>query len=307
MSHGPTYIEPKGSCIYCGARNVRLTDEHIVPYSLGGAHVLREASCDACADITKRFEQKVARDLWGDARTSFGAPSRRKKERPNHLFMPDPNDTTKSMKIPAREFPAGFVFYKMGRAGLLEGLPESVDISGIWQMVVIDDHKRRETFHQHNPGKLVLKFRHVPNEFGRLLAKIGYGQVLTTFDPSDFRPICVPYILGTKLNVSYVVGGSLEEQKPEPKFGYSLKTAAFGMLDRLMLVAIIRLYANTHAPAYHVVVGDVVGPENVANVTRKLGPDAMMLTALPSRADADEHWMPRQMPLPYWLDSAFGA
>jgi hypothetical protein len=300
VPHGPTYYDSKGSCIYCGAQGVKLTDEHIVPYSLGGSHVLRKASCNACADITKRFEQKVARDLWGLARTSFSAPSRRKKQRPKHLFMPDPNDSTQGMMIPTSEYPAGFVFYKMGRAGLLEGLPETIDVSKVWQMVVIDDHNRRERFHQKNLGKLVLTFRHVPNEFGRLLAKIGYGQVLTTLDPSDFRPICLPYILGTKLNVSFVVGGSLEEQHPELNFGYSLKTAAFGTIDRIMLIALIRLYANTHAPAYHVVVGDVAGIVNVANVIRKLGPGDALPFAAEANRNSGEHWVPKTMPLPFW-------
>src|SRR5262249_35938935 len=119
MSDGPTYIEPKGACIYCGAKGIRLTDEHIVPYSLGGVHVLREASCDARANITKKFEQRVARELWGDARVSFGAPSRRKRERPKHIYMAHATNTTKRVKVRAEEYAGGFVFYKMDRAGLL--------------------------------------------------------------------------------------------------------------------------------------------------------------------------------------------
>ena len=58
----------------------------------------------------------------------------------------------------------------------------------------------------------------------------------------------------------------MEDQHPEPENGYTLSTAAFGTLHRLMLVALIRLYANTHAPAYHVVVGDVFAIENVQRV-----------------------------------------
>ena len=30
--------------------------------------LLLDESCDARADITKRFEQDVAREMWGDAR-----------------------------------------------------------------------------------------------------------------------------------------------------------------------------------------------------------------------------------------------
>ena len=69
-----------------------------------------------------------------------------------------------------------------------------------------------------------------------------------------------------------------------------------------MLAAIIRLYANTHAPAYHVVVGDVLGSKNVAKVIRKLGPGVATPPAIGSKADADDHWVPRLMPLPFWFE-----
>ncbi len=79
MSHGPSKIPTKERCIYCGKADVKLTDEHFLPLSLGGQHVIEKASCLAYADITKKFEQHVARDMWGDARTSgsnltLGAP-----------------------------------------------------------------------------------------------------------------------------------------------------------------------------------------------------------------------------------------
>jgi hypothetical protein len=85
VTHGPTRLPSKGACIYCGATGVRLTDEHILPLSLGGGHVIADASCLACANVTKRFEQDVARELWGDARISYNAPSRRKKQRKTHI------------------------------------------------------------------------------------------------------------------------------------------------------------------------------------------------------------------------------
>ena len=300
MPRGPAYFESKGACIYCGSTGVRLTDEHIVPYALGGAHVLRAASCLRCANITTKFEQRVARELWGDARVSFNAPTRRKRERKRHIVIPDPDDQTKSLTVPASEYPGGLVFYKMCKAGLLQGLPESVDLSGIWQFVVIDDDNRRRTFLEKHPGKLVLRFRHVPDAFGRLLAKIAHGQILTALDPADFRPICLPYIIGQKSNLSYVVGGSLDDQQPEPENGYSLSTAGFGSSDRLMLVALVRLYANTHAPAYHVVVGDVAGAENVSRVMRKLGITDIELVTAAGKPTQPQHWQPDVVPLPFW-------
>ena len=85
----------------------------------------------------------------------------------------------------------------------------------------------------------------------------------------DFRPICVPFILGHKANVSYVVGGTFSEQVPKVNDGYSLRTATFGSADRLMLVALVRLLANTRAPAYHIVVGDVLGADRVEQVIKR--------------------------------------
>lgn len=287
MPHGPTYFESKGACIYCGVKNAQLTDEHIVPYSLGGQHVIRKASCLKCANITKKFEQKVARDLWGDARASFNAPSRRKKERPSIMYM---GDGAGRIGVPAHEFPGGFVFYKMHRAGLLQGFHESVDVSQFWELIVIDDDKRRENFHARYPGKLRMKFRHVPQEFGQVLIKIGYGHILTQLDPTDFHSFCIPYILGQKTNVSYLVGGTMEAVQPMRDFGYHLGTGCFGSSSYMVLTAIIRLYANTHAPEYHVVVGDVTGEEAVKNVMSKLGSGIYS-----SSTDAPSHWAPADM------------
>jgi hypothetical protein len=291
MPRGPHYFKSKGACIYCGTRDELLTDEHIVPYSLGGSHVIRRASCLGCADMTKKFEQKVARDLWGDARTAYNAPTRRKRERKSHITATDPNDRSRVLSIPASEYPGGFVFYKMGKAGLLQGLPEALDLSAAWQLVVVSDDKRRNDYHEKHPGKVTLRFRHVPDAFGRLLCKIAYCQVLTSLDLGDFRPLCLQFITGARTNLSFIVGSS--EGKPEPENGYSLDTMAFGSGSKVMLVAQVRLYANTGAPTYHVVIGDVTGEENVSRVVRKLGKQ----DDIPSTS---EPWLPDVFPLPFW-------
>ena len=205
------------------------------------------------------------------------------------LTLPGGGSDNLPVVIPAAEYPAGFVFYKMCQAGLLQGLPTNVDVSGSWQLVVIDDDGRRKRFLTKYPRTaLTLKFRHVPQAFGRLLAKIGYGHVLTQLDPGDFRPICLPYILGRDANISYIVGGTTEEQTPEPGIGYSLRTAGFGGPDRITLMALIRLLANTHAPAYHVVVGDITGRDRVRRTMQKLG-------TIIDGGNGTQHWLPRPL------------
>ncbi|MBI4967152.1 MAG: hypothetical protein HZC25_03445 [Rhodospirillales bacterium] len=268
-----------------------MTDEHIVPLSLGGQHIILKASCDACADITKRFEQDVARGLWGDARISYNAPSRRKKKRPTHFALGE-------IIVPYSQYPAPMVFYSMTRAGLLEGMPEAVDLSPLWTLVALSDHERNMAFEQKHGAPLTAKFRHVPDSFARLLAKIGYGQVLCSLDPGEFRPICVPYILGKK-NPSFVVGGSALITEPNADVGYMLATTCFGTSDKIMLIATIRLFANNSSPTYHVVVGDVTGRLNVATALEKLG--GIEVQQIDSaRCESGIHWSPACWPLPFW-------
>ena len=67
-----------------------------------------------------------------------------------------------------------------------------------------------------------------------------------------------------------------------------------------MLVAQVRLYANTHAPTYHVVVGDVADEENVGRVIQKLG------VPLQDTA-AGGPWLPDVLPLPFWIKGMPGG
>lgn len=268
MTHGTTYYPSKGACIYCGATGVPLKDEHVVPYSLGGKHVLREASCAQCEKMTSKFERQVARDLWGDARTSFDQPTRRKKQRKAHIEMPNPNEGGRRRLISAAEYPGGFVFYKMGQCGFLRGQPNTTDNLASWQIVVVDDEERRRSFFRKYGHQPVLTFRHVPDAFGRLLAKIGYCQVLTALDPLDFRAFILPYITGEERNTSYLVGS--KDGSPDTGKGYRLTTFAGELADRLILLVEVRLYANTDAPTYEIVVGEVSGEKAVQCARNKL-------------------------------------
>jgi HNH endonuclease len=301
MPHGHTRIASRGACIYCAAHGVDLTDEHVVPFSLGGAHILEDASCRRCAAITTKFERDVAKDMWGDARISYKVPSRRKKKRKIHIVLADPADRSRRVKVPYSEYPAPMLFYKMSRAGLLEGLPDTVDLSSAWQMVAVHDDVKAKGFQQKFGVPLTAKIRHMPESFARLLAKIGYCNLLTILDPGDFRPICLPYILGERKNPSYVVGGALEIAESEA-VGYRLDVVGFGSAERMMLVTEIRLFANVGTPTYHVVVGDVIGNEKVAAMLTKA---EGMITVEPvtwpaASGDKSDHWMPRVWPLPFW-------
>jgi hypothetical protein len=93
-------LQPAGECIYCGC-TVGLSDEHVIPYGLGGDYVLPLASCKQCAATTSRDELKVMRGFMSDARLVAGLPTRRKKQRPtikSHEFY-DQEKTRKMVQL----------------------------------------------------------------------------------------------------------------------------------------------------------------------------------------------------------------
>jgi hypothetical protein len=57
-----TRTSPVGVCIYCGSGD-NLTDEHVLPFGLGGNLVLPKASRKRYAAITPAFEGRVQRGL----------------------------------------------------------------------------------------------------------------------------------------------------------------------------------------------------------------------------------------------------
>lgn len=304
MSYGPTQIPPRGFCIYCGRSGVRLTDEHILPYFIGGAHVLKDPSCDDCAKITSRFELDVSRGLWGDARIAFNAPSRRKNKRQKAILMPDQYNPGQYLRIPAEEYPAAMVFYRMPKAGILQGLPEAVDLSGGWQMSSITDKDKNERFTAKYGQSPIVRFKHVPESFARLLAKIAYGQVLCSLEPNDFRAICVPYILGQKRNLSYIVGGRWSYPEIMPGIGYELRTNCIKFPGKMLIIVEIRILPNNGTPAYHVLVGDVEGDAEAHRVREKIEAtysiDITDINSYKPNSDEDFHWTPSKWPLPTW-------
>ena len=103
---------PANRCIYCGATDGPLGEEHIIPLSLGGRLILPDASCRDCEKITGRFETAVARTMMGNFRIVMGFPTRRPKERPTHLTanVRSTSGLFERIEVPASDFPATIFF-----------------------------------------------------------------------------------------------------------------------------------------------------------------------------------------------------
>jgi hypothetical protein len=76
---------PVEQCIYCGATNVTLTDEHLMPSALGGDLVLVRASCISCQKEINEKVENVVLDWFRNIRYVRKMGFRRLKKRPKTL------------------------------------------------------------------------------------------------------------------------------------------------------------------------------------------------------------------------------
>lgn len=197
-----------GRCIYCGCLDqALLTDEHIFPFSLGGTLVLDKSSCLSCNDVTKKYEQTVARDIFGRFRIRHGIQTRNPKKRPKHLTIGtlSADGVEGFAQVPAQLYPAPLFLYKMSPAGIGYGAPETLDTFA-WVPYNAWSGDLNEFKKEFNwDGKLTI--RPVPVEFARTLAKIAYSYAVGEFGIYAFKPIGIGIILSKNDNVGYLVGG----------------------------------------------------------------------------------------------------
>jgi hypothetical protein len=85
-----------GFCIYCGKKppEVALTKEHVIAKGLGGLltrrgqmTTLHEASCGACAKVTRRIESTVIEYVLDVARNKAGIPRSKGGAHPTHYTL----------------------------------------------------------------------------------------------------------------------------------------------------------------------------------------------------------------------------
>jgi hypothetical protein len=108
--------------MYCLATRGPLTEEHLIPRSLGGRLTLRDAVCEPCRRITGRLEQATLAREFEVPRTLLALKRRRARGRgpsrlPPVILAGDDAATT----LTADDFPRTFPLPAFERAGLLAG------------------------------------------------------------------------------------------------------------------------------------------------------------------------------------------
>lgn len=258
---------PVNRCIYCGAHgeNVKLDDEHIIPFGLGGKLILPKASCPNCGKITgATIERQCLRNMLGQLRIRENYPTRKKRERPETLPMSvETEGRIKFVKAPVGQRPHATIMFAFPRPGILAGLtPEqaaNVPLPGLWFYGQQDEAARLWTIENYPDAKrhgAVASFH--PVLFQQMLAKIAHSFAVAELGYGKFNPLLAKAIIGEESwQPGYLVGGDPAQDPPSEyinEIGLRNRTSVKG---HPYIVVRIRLFSNLGAPTYYVVVSSL--------------------------------------------------
>lgn len=251
-----------GFCIYCGDRNSRLSDEHIVPFGLGGnSLILPLSSCKRCAEITSKFELDCLRSAYGLFRGKIGAPTRRPKKRNPHLRISigkrgvtglfEPNGVHIDSSL--SDLPLFYITPLMEPPGILLGKqPCSTWTGKFWTL--ISEGADLSRIQENKEGLHLCSIN--PLSFSRMLAKIGYAYAIAKLGTLAFRPLILDLILGRSEMMTHWIGGQSNVPPPTPADEiHQIRSAWATLHNTTYLIVTIRLFSSIGSPEYIVVVG----------------------------------------------------
>jgi hypothetical protein len=264
-AHPTKNYSPVNRCVYCGS-NENLSDEHIVPYGLGGRWVLPKASCAKCAAISGAFEGTCLRTMFGPLRMYYDLPSRRRKSRPKTLPLKVKYDLSEAdwteVEVDQEIYPFLITFPNYLMPDELSGYTTtkrdsstaSFWIRGASFRYGLTPHLE-ELAQKLKVAQLMPVATFQTHEFCLMLAKIAHAFAVAELGLDSFSPFLTSMILNTDTSNSVQYVGGLANAEPRSN---NLHEISFDShtCDRPDIVAVrIRLLASLETPTYYVAVG----------------------------------------------------
>lgn len=261
-----------GTCIYCGSSgsvSEPLSDEHIIPYSLGSDAILSKASCSDCAKITSYLEGYTAKEIFGPLRSYFKVQSRRKTIELSDIDVTFKTDNgERTQKINRVDLPAILFLPVLESAGkFFDRNPAPLSNVTGWMWAERNSPERMKKFMR--AGEKTYSFNRAikADVVSRAVAKIAHTFAAARLGIGSFEPLLPPIILGTDPNIGFLVGACDSPTEPQP-LPDGTTTTPHKLALRAMkadgeppiLVATVHLFPFTGAPSYNVIVGEP-GPE----------------------------------------------
>ena len=254
-----------GKCIYCGGAFDKLTDEHVIPFALGGTMVLHNASCEECRDITSRYERNPLNENWSEIRACLDYPSRKRKFENEtfglHVTLKNKEETV--LRLKKSEV--------LGIAQFLEfALPGFFLKSGVYKKGSIVTGNSvfgfgvdiKQFLQKHNIKQFSFSDEYKSTNFEKMIARIAYCFTIACFGYDCFSErLVLPSILNQKDDIGFWFGCDPMQEitssigKQNGKNAIKLGILQKKNSTKRYVVVRLKFFANTDTPEYIVVVG----------------------------------------------------
>ncbi len=249
------FVGDVGCCIYCRTINTtNLGREHVIPHSLGGGIILRNASCKFHEKMTRHFENECAGKSWEAFRAVKNLPSYNKKNRRTHFPAKVKNhDGDGVQELPLSQYPDIFpipAFEKL--PGLITG-----KTPGPPPMTLRIYHNKIDAKLSQHPLGSEISIEGVFHigSFIRLTAKIAHGYAIAHFG-FGFHPFLLDIIEGDLSESGKYIGAShkafdVPASANRHIMGHETKTS--GAMTFIFIS--VGLFAGLGAPVHTVIAG----------------------------------------------------
>lgn len=249
-------------CIYCDG--IGSTDEHAIPFALGGTMLLKNASCEECRVITSKFERNPLKDNWAVARAVLDYPSRRRdydsETYPFDVVLKDGTETTLQLQRSEVVGLAPFMEYTLPGFFQPEGYTHGIRLSG--HRVVAFGPNYMNLVEKYGIRTLHYKVEHKGNDFERMVAKVAYSFTVGIIGLDAFKDrLVLPAILNTRDEIGFWMGCDFEARivppigKIQAANVIRLATLKKAGDPERYIVATVKFFAASDAPEYIVVIG----------------------------------------------------
>ena len=255
----PQFPVMVGRCVYCDAQE-GLTDEHIIPLSLGGTWQLLKASCGVCQRITSQIERHVSREHFLAVRTAAGFPtyhpSKRPKTLPQRITV---EGQARDLAMAPEDHPAPILLIEFDPPAFLTGndVPE---VPVVTQGHLIARGRKIEKLRSETGASSYSVPLPDRVHYARFIAKIGLCFAVAAIGLDRFQDFFVRgAILGRTTDVAKWVGCVPSEQWTGVEGAYECVTVLAGDIVQVA----VRLFGMLQGPEYRVVVGRIGAPAAV--------------------------------------------
>jgi hypothetical protein len=249
---------PVGRCIYCDGETSELGDEHIIPYSLNGTHILPEASCRTCEAVTSYLDGFLSRDVFYQLRVSGQMRTRGELPKKFPVIFGYADGRKEKEMVSADIHPATLTIPKFRMPDLLSGRPPDGNFylthkTWMRESAAFDALKAAKGV---TTAEVETWVKPVP--FSRALAKIAHSYAVARLGVYGFKPLLRDLIHGRNVGRGPELVGS-EPEVPPPATD-NIHELELDLLQYPKFVVVrMRLFAGfsiagEHAMPVHVVV-----------------------------------------------------